>query len=101
MILYYKDTNKQGDCEVNHIWYAGGILRNGKFIIKEYLQSSAKSVFEYKYFMRQLDSALISNIERECNNEVALAFYSILQNISRKPKALFNLTTKLIVDYCM
>lgn len=51
--------------------------------------------------MRQLDSALISNIERECNNEVALAFYSILQNISRKPKALFNLTTKLIVDYCM
>ena len=69
--------------------------------IKEYLQSSAKSVFEYKYFMRQLDSALISNIERECNNEVALAFYSILQNISRKPKALFNLTTKLIVDYCM
>ena len=70
--------------------------------IEKYLQGSAKSVFEYKYFVEQLDAALTtSDIERKCNNKATLIFYSILQNIMRKPKALFNLTAKLIIDYCM
>ena len=70
--------------------------------IKQYLQGAAKSVFEYKYFVEQLDSALTtSEIQRECGNKTVLMFYSVLQNIVRKPKALFNKITKSIIDLCM
>lgn len=70
--------------------------------IKQYLQGAAKSVFEYKYFVEQLDSALTtSEIQRECGNKKVLMFYSVLQNIVRKPKALFNKITKSIIDSCM
>lgn len=68
--------------------------------INQYLQSSAKAVFEYMYFVEQLDSALIkANKDREYNNVSVLVYYSMIQRIMRKPRALFNLAKKQIVDY--